>query len=387
MSRPTVLVIGGGIAGPVLALFLQRAGLRPLVCEAREAPADDAGAFLNLAPNGLAVLETLGLAESVAAAGTRTGRIEFFNHRGRPLGALPDSTLLIKRGALHRVLREAVLRRGIGFEHGRRLVAVEQGRGRVAAEFDDGRERGADLLVGCDGIWSATRRAVFPDAPQPSYTGVIDSGGFTPAPPELPADGVMRMIFGLHGFFGYQIAPSGEAFWFQNLHQGEPPARSEPIGVADDAWRRRILAAHAEDVGPARELIWSARDPVGRWPIYDLPTLPAWHQGAVCLIGDAAHATSPHAGQGASLALEDAVTLARCLRASTDPAAAFPAFERLRRRRVERLVREARRQGSRKVAGPFGRRFRDLMLPLFIGLGVRSLRKTYAYRVDWDHAA
>jgi 2-polyprenyl-6-methoxyphenol hydroxylase-like FAD-dependent oxidoreductase len=387
MSRPSVLVIGGGIAGPVLALFLERAGLRPLVCEAREIPADDAGAFLNLAPNGLAVLESLGLAEPVAAAGTPTRRIEFFNHRGRPLGVLPESTLLIKRGGLHRVLREAVLTRGIELQHGRRLVAVEQHKVGVVARFGDGRELRADLLVGCDGIWSATRRAVFPDAPEPSYTGVIDTGGFAPAPHDLPADGVMRMNFGLHAFFGYQVAPSGEAFWFQNLHQAEPPARTELAGPADETWRRRLLALHAEDAGPAGELIWSARDPVGRWPIYDLPTLPAWHRGAVCLIGDAAHATSPHAGQGASLALEDAVTLARCLRDSPDPAVAFPAFERLRRRRVERLVREARRQGNRKVPGPLGRRFRDLMLPWFIGLGVRQLRKTYAYRVEWDRAA
>jgi hypothetical protein len=45
---------------------------------------------------------------------------------------------------------------------------------------------------------------------------MIDSGGFAPAPPELKADGVMRMIFGLRGFFGYQVVPSGEVFWFQN---------------------------------------------------------------------------------------------------------------------------------------------------------------------------
>jgi 2-polyprenyl-6-methoxyphenol hydroxylase-like FAD-dependent oxidoreductase len=386
MRRPSVLIVGGGIAGPVLALFLDRAGFRPLICEAREATAADAGAFLNLAPNGMAVLETLGLACAVAAAGTPTRRIEFFNHRGRALGVLPESLVLIKRSALHRVLRQEVLRRGLGFEPGRQLVGAEQGTGGVVARFDDGRELSADLLVGADGIWSAARRALWPAGPEPAYTGLIDSGGFAPAPHELPRDGVMRMTFGLHGFFGYQVTPQGEAFWFQNLHQAEPPRRDEPA-PADESWRRRLLEAHAEDAGPATDLIWSSAQPIGRWPIYDLPTLPTWHQGRVCLVGDAAHATSPHAGQGASLALEDAVTLARCLRDFPDHAAAFPAFERLRRRRVERLVRAARRQGSRKAPGPLGRRFRDLLLPLFIGLGVRSLRKTYGYRVEWERAA
>ena len=96
----------------------------------------------------------------------------------------------------------------------------------------------------------------------------------------------------------------------------------------------------------------------------------------MCLIGDAAHATSPHAGQGASLALEDAIVLARALRDVPDPERAFALFEAQRRSRVERLVREARRQGRRKVAAnPVSRRVRDLVLPLFLRLGSRSLRE------------
>ena len=389
-ARATALVIGGGIAGPVLAMFLERAGITPVIYEGRPGPAGDTGAFLNLAPNGLAVLETLGLAEEIAARGTPTRSIEFLNHRGKRLGRLPETTLLIRRGALNRALREAAAAQGIRFEYAKRLAEIRMpDAGGVVARFADGTEARGDLLVGCDGIHSATRRAIMPEAPGPEYTGVIDSGGFAPAPLGLEADGVMRMIFGLRGFFGYQVVPSGEAFWFENFHQESEPERAALDAISDLEWRRRLLEMHLEDAAPVTDIIWSAAEPVRRWPIYDLPTLPAWHRGPVCLIGDAAHATPPHAGQGASLALEDAIVLAKCLRDIPDVERAFTAFESHRRPRVEKLVREARRQGRRKAAAsPLGRRVRDLVLPFFLELGVRGLRKTYQYRVDWrDRAA
>jgi 2-polyprenyl-6-methoxyphenol hydroxylase-like FAD-dependent oxidoreductase len=386
----TALVIGGGIAGPALAMFLKRAGITAVIYEGRPGPADESGAFLNLAPNGLAVLETLGLAGEIAARGTPTTSIEFLNHRGKRLGRFPETTILIRRGALNRALREAAVARGIRLEYGKRLAEIQTPEtGGVIARFEDGTEARGDLLVGCDGIHSATRQAVLPEAPGPEYTGVIDSGGFAPAPPGSKADGVMRMIFGLRGFFGYQVVPSGEAFWFENFHQASEPDRSALDAIPDDEWRQRLLELHADDPPPVTDLIWSAAGPVGPWPIYDLPTLPAWHRGPVCLIGDAAHATSPHAGQGASLALEDAIVLAKCLRDIPDLERAFTAFESHRRPRVEKLVREARRQGRRKAAAsPLSRRVRDLMLPFFLELGMRSLRDVYRYRVDWrDRAA
>ena len=386
----TTLVIGGGIAGPVLAMFLERAGFTPVIYEGRPGPADDTGAFLNLAPNGVAVLETLGLAGEIAARGTPTTSIEFLNHCGKRLGVFPETTILIRRDALNRGLREAAVARSIRFEYGKRLVELRTpDAGGVIARFEDGTEARGDLLVGCDGIHSATRRAIMPEAPGPQYTGVIDSGGSAPAPPGSKADGVMRMIFGVSGFFGYQMVPSGEAFWFENFHQASEPDRSALDAISDDEWRQRLLGLHADDPAPVPDIIRSAADPVGRWPIYDLPTLPVWHRGPVCLLGDAAHATSPHAGQGASLALEDAIVLATCLRDISDLDRAFTAFESQRRPRVEKLVRQASRQGRRKAAAnPLSRRVRDLVLPFFLELGMRSLRDVYQYRVDWrDRAA
>ena len=112
--------------------------------------------------------------------------------------------------------------------------------------------------------------------------------------------------------------------------------------------------------------------------------MPRWHSGRVCLIGDAAHATTPSAGQGASLAFEDAMVLAQCLRDIDVPEHAFAAFERARRRRVEAIVRQSRRNGSGKaVAGPIREWVRDRVLPFFLRLGTKAQERQYAYRLNW----
>jgi 2-polyprenyl-6-methoxyphenol hydroxylase-like FAD-dependent oxidoreductase len=105
----------------------------------------------------------------------------------------------------------------------------------------------------------------------------------------------------------------------------------------------------------------------------------------VCLIGDAALATTPSAGQGASLALEDAIVLAQCIRDIDVPQHAFATFERSRRRRVEAIVKQSRRNGSGKaVSGPIAEWIRDRLLPVFMRLGATVQERQYAYRVNWE---
>jgi 2-polyprenyl-6-methoxyphenol hydroxylase-like FAD-dependent oxidoreductase len=121
---------------------------------------------------------------------------------------------------------------------------------------------------------------------------------------------------------------------------------------------------------------------------HDMPSVPTWHRGSMVIVGDAAHATSPASGQGASMAIEDAVVLAKCLRDLPDIRQAFAAYEQLRRERVERVVAQGGRSSSGKAAGPIARVLRDLMLPVFLkraaGGGERSLAWMYGYHIDWD---
>ena len=231
-SGKKALVIGCGIAGPVLAISLQRAGIVPVIFEGRSEPSDEAGAFLNLPPNGLAVLDTLGIKADIDAIGTPTTRLAFLNHRGKRLGQNAETTLLVKRGVLTKALREAALRRGIAVEFGKRLTDVEvTPRRTVIARFEDGSEAEGDVLVGCDGIHSRTRRAIMPAAPAPVYTGIIDSGAFTRAPAVPPSDGTMRMTFGLRGFFGYQSVGTSRCRRGKSTGSKTLPSRPRPTGI------------------------------------------------------------------------------------------------------------------------------------------------------------
>jgi len=124
--------------------------------------------------------------------------------------------------------------------------------------------------------------------------------------------------------------------------------------------------------------------------IYDIQTLPVWHRDRVVLIGDAAHAVSPNAGQGASMALEDAIYLAKVLRESHgNHEGAFARFERDRKSRVERIVAEGRRRSSdKKSVSPFESALRNAMLAVFFNLfGERSQDWLYRYRIDWEARA
>jgi 2-polyprenyl-6-methoxyphenol hydroxylase-like FAD-dependent oxidoreductase len=117
-----------------------------------------------------------------------------------------------------------------------------------------------------------------------------------------------------------------------------------------------------------------------------MPHLPTWHDARMVVVGDAAHAPSPTSGQGASLSLEDALVLARCLRDAPDAFAGLAQFEAQRRPRVERIIKWASRINNSKAAGPVGRVVRDAMMPAILRMtsDTRALREMYDFHIDWD---
>jgi 2-polyprenyl-6-methoxyphenol hydroxylase-like FAD-dependent oxidoreductase len=152
--------------------------------------------------------------------------------------------------------------------------------------------------------------------------------------------------------------------------------------------RARLLGLHREDAPWIAELIAATPEVLGAWPIYELPPMPRWSDGRVCLIGDAAHAMSPSAGQGAALAMEDAMVVAQCLRDIDDPAQALASYEQRRRARVGAIFEHARRNGSGKaVSGAVSEWLRDRLLPFFLRLGEGAQSRSYGFRIDWEQPA
>ncbi len=375
------LVIGAGIAGPVVAIGLMRSGFEPTVYEAWSAGASSGvGSWLTVAVNGLRALHTFDLRDAVLDVSFPTPSVELYNGAGRLLGtvslgqSLPDGTTTrtMKRPDLYRVLAEEAARRGVGFAHDKRLVQAEtRTDGRVVARFADGAEAEGDVLIGADGVHSATRTIIDPHAPTPRTTGMGNVGGTTANPGLDVAPGTFRMMFGRRAFFGYAVHPSGDVWWYANPPVPYPP---DP----DGAW---LAGLFDDDVGPAAALIRASTEPIVFSGQHELPTVPTWHRGAMVLVGDAAHVASPTSGQGASLAAEDAVALSLCLRDRPVPEA-FAAYEAMRRSRVERIVAEAARMSTHKVPGRFGRFVRDLVLPMVLRHATRTPRDwLFEYRV------
>jgi 2-polyprenyl-6-methoxyphenol hydroxylase-like FAD-dependent oxidoreductase len=394
----TALIIGGGIGGPGAALALQRVGIQPILFEACPGLArDDVGSYFTITPNGLDILRVLDALHLARAIGIPTRKNVLWNERGQRLASiglgepLGDGTpaLTIKRSRLARALQDEAIRRGVRLELGKRLVGATQGRdGQVVARFEDGSEAAGDLLVGADGVHSRTRQAIDPAAPAARYVGLTNFGGYT-KDAVLDAEPLAwHMVFGRRAFFGYLLEPAGGAVWFANVPRAAiTPA--ERAAIASDTWQRHLLELFADDAAPAVDLIRRGRLELAADNTFDLPHVPTWHTGRMILIGDAAHAPSPSSGQGASLALEDGLTLAMCLRDAPSIPQAFTAYERLRRTRVERIVAQGARSGSAKNPGPLGRFTRDLMLRLVLRFVAtdRSLAWMYDYRVDWDTSA
>lgn len=391
----TALVIGAGIAGPVTAVALQRAGFEPVIYEAYDTTADGVGAFLGLAVNGISALRTLDLDEAVLARGFSTPRMVIANGRGRVLadfpqgGALPDGTraVTITRPDLCAALLEQATERGIPVVRGKRLVDVEDTGKGVRALFADGSTAEGEVLVGADGIRSVTRTLIAPDAPTPRYVGFLNTAGYARGLDIGVEPGVNHLVFGKRGFFGYVAHPAGDIWWFANPPRREEPNPAELAAVPADEWRAQLRELFRDDDVPALAAIDHTDRISTGWVTYDMPSVPTWHRGRMVLLGDAAHAVSPSAGQGASLAIEDAVVLGRCLRDLHDPDIAFRTFESARRPRVKRIVAQGRRNGSGKTAGPVARVFRDAMMPLAMKMMFRGgrdpFRWVWDHRVDW----
>ncbi|MDJ1132960.1 FAD-dependent monooxygenase [Streptomyces iconiensis] len=368
-----VLIAGGGIAGAVTAMSLHRAGISSTVYEAYPSGADDVGAFLVLFHNGLEALRTIGAHQPVLDVSFPAERIETLSHTGDSLGTRPVSggeaaegaegaaggrKLLgprtLRRATLYRALHDEAARRGITIEHGKRLVAAETTEdGRVRARFGDGTAAEGDLLVGADGLHSMTRSLIDPDAPSPRHTGQITVCGWAAGmPPEAaPAQGTYRMIQGRRAFLGCTTAPDGEVWWFANT----PGPELSKDRLATDTpernarWREHVAALFAEDASPAADIVRATGDGIFTSNAYDVARTPVWSRGPMVVLGDAAHAAAPNAAQGASMAIEDSVVLAKCLRDLPSPGEAFAAYEELRRERVEAVVERSARINDRAV--------------------------------------
>jgi 2-polyprenyl-6-methoxyphenol hydroxylase-like FAD-dependent oxidoreductase len=385
------MVAGGGVAGAACAVALAKTGAQVTVFEAYgdaaggggEKPAGSDGAglagsgsaeaggppgsFLSLAANGLRGLEVLGCLDAVRAAGFAVPRQRMWAGNGKLLADVPRGrtgtdpmiSVTLMRAGLVSALRDEARRAGAEIVTGQRVTGSD-----LAGAADR-----ADLMVGADGIWSATRRFLDPDGPEPGYAGQYSVSGVSSGLGLEP--GAWNLIYGRHGAFIYLPVPDGSVWWSAQVSAPEPPG--------PDAGRLDQLTALYGAEDQAASILRAAGTVHGVTQHHVLAPVPRWHDDRTVLVGDAAHPVG--SGQGASMAIEDAIVLAQELQAARSVPAGLAAYDQRRRARVAKMARTAAANRDAKVAGPVAARMRNLIMPIMVP---RFFEKSTAWLYAYD---
>lgn len=386
MAPTHVAIAGAGIAGPVLAMLLKQKGYNPVLYERTEY-VTSAGLSLVLQPNGLKVLRLIpGLIDSIPAQilthiavfstlpPKRETPLVFYEiskaieesnseNSKETLSKLTPDILArgVQREALQRVLVQQAEARGIKIHWGYHLnglkeVEVDDCEPEVELTFANGKTARASFVVGCDGLHSNTRTELFGEM-NPDYTGLVQTGGMSPRPNFLGSTNALCNVLGINA---HMIAyPITDEYYSWAITQSEEEHKESWRAI--DAEKKEAFTA-----GPISEWGFGVGEMVRtttkviKYGLYDRPELKTWYKGRVVLLGDAAHPTTPHLGQGANQAFEDIYHLVLGLckhhfdvnRAPTtlQLKSAFQYYEGVRLTRSATLVREARERGSLRIA-------------------------------------
>ncbi|KAL2826866.1 hypothetical protein BDW59DRAFT_144860 [Aspergillus cavernicola] len=323
-----VLIIGGGPTGIAAALLLkQNNHLTPVVYDASTKPTTLGGA-IGIPPNGLRLLKRLGIYEELVSRGSSAEDITVHSVQGSVMGRTnmvswsKNKTgfglLKIKRADLMDVFCKAARRSGIQIHYGKNLVGIKESNQQITASFSDGTSDTADFLLGCDGIPSSVRKLYVDPEIQPEYTGISDFYSLVPAG-ERPTAGPLKGLhatFTMEGMFAITTCTesSDEHYWF--LSYGVDP----PVSVVKRTGGTNSNKSMSTSSNPY--CMAFCKNVKGEWgsllrgfvgeskevkfhPIFSLPLGGVWYKARCLLLGDAAHAVSPHASQGVSMALEN----------------------------------------------------------------------------------
>jgi salicylate hydroxylase len=343
-----LIIVGAGIGGSALALTLEQLGLDYVVLE--QAPEfGDVGAGIQLSPNGVRILERLGLGDDFPNYVTEP---DFHKMVSWDTGEVVLRTPLMPRAkerfgssyyhAHRRDLIKSLTRRlnQSKVKLDTQVAAIGQNDTGIWVECADGTRLEGDVLIGADGIHSLVREKIFrPDTPRRSdyvaWRGIIDADWV--AHLNIPVSSYVVMGPRL-SFVFYYVEAGRELNWIA-LGQTEDAKRES---WSQTASKEEVLAAFEGWYDVPRALI-EATDTPFVTALHDRVPLDRWVDGRIAVMGDAAHAMLPYHAQGAVQSIEDAWVLGRCLaEAADDPEAALQRFETLRYDRATRMVQHSR---------------------------------------------
>ena len=350
MSRPSVVIIGGGIGGLFAANALIAQGLHVAVYEQASA-LGEVGAGVFVTPNAVRHLERVGLRPAVEKWGARVGTgSRYFRHDGTPIASVQvtDASGWNATFGMHRADLVDFLAANLpaGTVHtGHQAVGFEQSDDVARVEFADGAIAEADIVVAADGIHSELRPHVFPPS-KPVFHGTIAYRGLVPRErlPDWPMDRWQMWVGPSKHFLVFPVR-HGTMVNYVGFVPTDEEMKESWSAPGDPEVLRRAFEGWDPRVGEVLKEV----EKTFRWALYDRNPLPTWAKGRLTLLGDAAHPMLPHLGQGANQSIEDGMALAIILGQVSTAAvpAALQAYDRLRRERVAEVQLGARQNGLR----------------------------------------
>ncbi len=352
MAIQRILIIGGGIGGLTSAIALGGRGFAVEVIE-KDPDWTVYGVGIIQQSNVVRAMSALGILDDYLEAGFGFDRLDIFIPTGMKVASIPAPNLAagypanvgIGRPALHKVLGDRARASGAKIRLGVTATAIQDGADGVSVTFSDETAGTYDVVIGADGLYSTTRTMVLPEAATPQFTGQSVWRYNFPRPPEMDCLQVYE------GPMGIGLVPLSASQMYMFVTTPEPGNPWYPREGLAAAMRSKLGAAPP----PLRHLVEQITDDdaVVYKPLEWQFINGDWHKGRCVLIGDAAHATTPHLGQGAGMAIEDSLVLAEELARYDTPQSAFAAFQSRRFERCRYIVERSKAVGDGQIGkGP-----------------------------------
>lgn len=365
----SALIVGGGIAGMCAAIELRKRDIEVDLVEL-DPEWRVYGAGITVSAPSLRAFQNIGVLDSILAQGAASDGLDLFLANGMLLASIPAAAAAgssvaasagIVRPVLARILGDATRASGARVHLGTTFESLSSSDSGAEVSLTDGTSRRYDLVLGADGINSRVRAALFPDAPKPRYTGQVCWRAVVPRPASM-----RRAAMYIGGQIKAGIVPVSK----DEMYLFFLETRATPQHIDAQEWPGLLRKALAEFTGPIADIRegLSAESRIVYRPLFALMMQKPWHVGRTVLIGDAAHATTPHLASGAGLAVEDALVLTQELERASSFDEAIHRFTERRYERCRMVVENSVRLGEIEQRGGSPQEHEQLMRDSTIAL-------------------